>query len=95
MKKDKSRLKQNLLITRTCEKYFLRFRGARVETALMLMPSVPRFPHWLRLSVFVCDGLCPPQISAIEKVNVRYTSLSKHDIEALQATYQGTEIVYT
>ncbi|CAM9370368.1 unnamed protein product [Ectocarpus fasciculatus] len=34
-------------------------------------------------------------ISGIEKVNVRYTSLSKHDIEALQATYQGTEIVYT
>eukprot|EP00752_Nemacystus_decipiens_P003939 g3607.t1 len=35
------------------------------------------------------DEAAPQQVNTIEKVNVRYTSLSKQDIEALQSTFQG------
>eukprot|EP00903_Cladosiphon_okamuranus_P006512 g6364.t1 len=35
----------------------------------------------------------PQQVNAIEKVNVRYTSLSKQDIEALQSTFQGIKFL--
>jgi len=31
----------------------------------------------------------PKQVNAIEKVNVKYTSISKQDIEALQSTFPG------
>lgn len=56
-------------------------------------------PRPFSLATALCaTALClsvktTPQWSAIEKVSVRYTSVTKQDMEALESTFEGTKIV--
>ena len=70
---------------------FLRV-SARLKPRAFVSPRLPprcrRFAGSVVLLVRALQG-APQQLNAIEKVSVRYTSLSKQDIEALQSTFQG------
>lgn len=83
-------------VDRDSMRYFLTLKNhppPAFNTASAAAATAAHAHFFVSLVLFFLPRHATQAVSVIREVNVRYTSLTKQDAEALQAEFQGTKIV--